>query len=910
MSVEKTTVDGVVQLFLNGELKQEQENVEFVTIGSRVEYDDEWNEIHLPAEYDKALVGNNATLVNTTVSVDGMVAVDETGLFSGLQVNGGTISGSGICRNAAGWYGAGICMTAMTADGGYFTPGVTAPEDARGLISLSDAFFSACSVSPMNGYTGHGGAIETYGGTLSLVNADFDRNTAAGSGAAGGAMALMYSTNTITGGTFSGNTAYFGGAIQQNGGTMTVTGALFAGNSTSGEATETYPTGNAGGAIELHQGATASVSGCTFSDNTAGAGGAVYNDTFNKQVSVAEIDGSDFLNNTAKTEGGAIYNCGVMTVAEAVFKCNSVIASDSETVQRGGAIVNTVDGVMTITDCRFIANKAKQGGAIWNDGVMTLENVSFYHDEDDYDDDYDDYDDFDDDSSSGDGLLSSPDPEDGDSPDPGIPDSGDESETENNTVYNSGSLTFRGSNDLFGTRIVNEGSVTFCVDGDDFVVRTFGSIDNTGSYLIEVSEEAASRAEGALFTRDMGAFTGSISVKMDETLFPDAFTFDWGGIRNDLAVAGSTALRFMENEYDDLIIKKIEMEKLKPLVSNDGSLVAWADEGYAGEYLVELSQEDDFSVAIRIATKGTGFDVAYRSDLNYFCRVAEKDGAFGGAESNNVSPDFAPRQIESNGNGRADIFFATVSDSDKWSAIYQAKNNVTGETAGIAGKNRIRDTFSGSESDANILYLSDTDNGDALFMDDIYSEFGEAARLSRIREVRAGAGRDIVDMTSDRYSAELAGMTVRGGADNDVLWGAAGGNNLFGDEGDDRIAGGVGDDVIAGGSGDDTLAGGGGDDLFAFGGNWGRDTVSQAASGSVTLWFLSGSEANWDAASLTYTDGENSVAVSGVSADKVTLKFGDDGSEKFAALSGMGAFADFTAENVFEESEKGILASL
>ncbi|MBQ7730926.1 MAG: hypothetical protein IJT68_03700 [Lentisphaeria bacterium] len=364
MSVEKTTVDGVVQLFLNGELKLEQENVEFVTIGSRVEYDDKWNEIHLPAEYDKALVGNNATLANTTVSVDGMVAVDETGLFFGLQVNGGTISGSGICRDAVGWYGAGLCLTAMTADGGYFTPGVTPPEDARGLISLRDAFFSACSVSPMNGYTGHGGAIETYGGTLSLVNTDFDRNSATGSGAAGGALALMYSENTITGGTFSGNTAYFGGAIQQNGGTMTVTGALFSGNSTSGEATETYPTGNAGGAIELHQGAKATIDECDFTENSAFRGGAIYTDTFNKAVSTADIYGGTFTGNTAEAEGGAIYNDGVMTVVGAVFKSNSVIASDSETVQRGGAVANTKNGSLTVTGGTFGSNNAVQGGAI------------------------------------------------------------------------------------------------------------------------------------------------------------------------------------------------------------------------------------------------------------------------------------------------------------------------------------------------------------------------------------------------------------------------------------------------------------------------------------------------------------------------------------------------------------------
>ncbi len=48
----------------------------------------------------------------------------------------------------------------------------------------------------------------------------------------------------------------------------------------------------------------------------------------------------------------------------------------------------------------------------------------------------------------------------------------------------------------------------------------------------------------------------------------------------------------------------------------------------------------------------------------------------------------------------------------------------------------------------------------------------------------------------------------------------------------------------------------------------------------------------------------------GVTADKVALKFGDDGSEKFATLTGLGAFADVTSEKVFEEKGKGILAAL
>lgn len=47
-----------------------------------------------------------------------------------------------------------------------------------------------------------------------------------------------------------------------------------------------------------------------------------------------------------------------------------------------------------------------------------------------------------------------------------------------------------------------------------------------------------------------------------------------------------------------------------------------------------------------------------------------------------------------------------------------------------------------------------------------------------------------------------------------------------------------------------------------------------------------------------------------VTAEQITLKFGDDDSAQFATLSGMGAFLDATTERIFEESGKGILAKL
>ena len=286
-----------------------------------------------------------------------------------------------------------------------------------------------------------------------------------------------------------------------------------------------------------------------------------------------------------------------------------------------------------------------------------------------------------------------------------------------------------------------------------------------------------------------------------------------------------------------------------------------------------------------------------------------------------VAPEASaePQIVKSNRDGISDVFFAK--SIGVWEFCYSAKHlgiagewKGTGEKASLFGKNKLADIIEGS-TDANTLLMTDDADGDALFVDDIHSALPgsvteQQSRIARIDEIRAGAGDDVVDMTSQRFEYVGDGLTIRGGEGNDVIWANKGGNRLFGDAGNDRIVGASGSDVIAGGIGNDRMHGGGGDDIFTFGENWGSDTVEQLADGLVTLWFASGDESKWNTDTLTYTDGENSVKVSGVAADRITLKFGDDGSEQYDDLVSAGAFLDFTSERIFEEYGKGILASL
>jgi len=94
------------------------------------------------------------------------------------------------------------------------------------------------------------------------------------------------------------------------------------------------------------------------------------------------------------------------------------------------------------------------------------------------------------------------------------------------------------------------------------------------------------------------------------------------------------------------------------------------------------------------------------------------------------------------------------------------------------------------------------------------------------------------------------------------------------------------------------------------GGNWGVDTVEQLADGQVMLWFAEGDHANWNASTMTYTDGANSVTVKDVTADEVEIYIGDEFPWDFEMMSELGIFADATSEKVFEDKNKGLLASL
>ncbi len=318
----------------------------------------------------------------------------------------------------------------------------------------------------------------------------------------------------------------------------------------------------------------------------------------------------------------------------------------------------------------------------------------------------------------------------------------------------------------------------------------------------------------------------------------------------------------------------------------------------AGSFHFELGK-DNSDEAFILHVNSNQLDFFGMPYGTYNCRVKSANG-ISWSESVKINADSSrilPKYFKSDSDGADDVFFADsysnwtrrygvvhVGAKDRWDG--------TGEVVELRNKLQIKDIYEGSD-DYSTLVLTDYLCGDAVSADDIFSASPievQAVRLSQINEIFAGAGDDVIDMTSQRF--EVSGsMKIHGGSGNDVIWANSGENKLFGDTGNDRIVGGIDNDIIVGGAGNDSLHGGGGDDVFVFGSGFGNDIVEQLANGKVKLIFEN-ENVKWETASASYTDGINSVTLNGNL--EVEVRYGTT-----PELAAIGAFDNFTTEKIF-----------
>jgi len=182
-----------------------------------------------------------------------------------------------------------------------------------------------------------------------------------------------------------------------------------------------------------------------------------------------------------------------------------------------------------------------------------------------------------------------------------------------------------------------------------------------------------------------------------------------------------------------------------------------------------------------------------------------------------------------------------------WGSGFSAKNvgndNAigTGQSTTLLGFNRFTDVIDGGDG-VDLINL--TSGNDALFIDDVYSEhysllaltstiqgINSTSRIINLESIHAGAGDDIVDLTSGNFIL-TQGVSINGGSGDDVLWAS---------NGNDTIDGGDGNYIIFGGYGIDTLTGGNGSDIFQFTASSGVGVVSDfdLTNDSIQLYYRS-----------------------------------------------------------------------
>jgi hypothetical protein len=158
----------------------------------------------------------------------------------------------------------------------------------------------------------------------------------------GGGMYCRFSSPTVVGCTFSGNTAEYGGGLASRNGGPTVTNCTFKSNS-----------GEFGGGLYNFGCNPITVTNCTFISNSSEYGGGLQNDS-----SIAVLTNCLFIANTSTFVGGGMYNLGgIPTVTNCTFAGNSA-ASD------GGGMDN-YDSTPSVANCIFWGNTAATGSEIY-----------------------------------------------------------------------------------------------------------------------------------------------------------------------------------------------------------------------------------------------------------------------------------------------------------------------------------------------------------------------------------------------------------------------------------------------------------------------------------------------------------------------------------------------------------------
>lgn len=283
--------------------------------------------------------------LSATISISANTTLDATGHTV-------TLSGNNALRILSLNSGITLTLQNVNFSNGNQSSGVGgAILNNGGTLNINGGTFSTNRASAYSDTLGTGGAIfNNATSILNITNTTFSSNTGAGGGGAISNSGLAVINNA----SFFLNVSGDGAALYNDlTGTLTLNNSTFISNGTNN-----YMAGwgRAGGILNI--GGKLTLTSCTFSDNNAGFGGAIYNESSNQNSATLNISNSTFTHNisTSNSSGG-----GAIQAGNGIVNINNSSFTNNGSYGGGGAILHSY-GNMSITNSTF-ANNISNGGS-------------------------------------------------------------------------------------------------------------------------------------------------------------------------------------------------------------------------------------------------------------------------------------------------------------------------------------------------------------------------------------------------------------------------------------------------------------------------------------------------------------------------------------------------------------------
>ena len=319
----------------------------------------------------RVVFDNSLVIDNSAARAGGGVEVVDGSLFftsTSVDANDVGIDVTAAPGNGGGLHISGIARTVI--DDSSFSDNVAAQEGGGVWNQVGSTMLirngSEINRNSANGDDADdgGGGVFNNGGRVFIANSTIANNVADGAAGSGGGIFSTAGVVRANDSTISRNSAArAGGGVEVIDGRIALTDSLLNGNDAG--VNVTAAPGNGGALHVTGAEAVVLIDGTRVTGNTAAnEGGGLWNQTGSRMIvrNDSRISTNTAIGDASTTEGGGIYNKGQLLLTDTIFAQNSSTGV-------GGGLVVTDTGFAAVGESRFNDNTAgTDGGAVYVDG--------------------------------------------------------------------------------------------------------------------------------------------------------------------------------------------------------------------------------------------------------------------------------------------------------------------------------------------------------------------------------------------------------------------------------------------------------------------------------------------------------------------------------------------------------------